>query len=218
MAKPFHLVLAAGLGAVAVASLAWAGPTSESAKTEDRAVTVLARADLDDAPRPSEERARFEAPLPLGPHGRYAGPGFGPHRIGPPLAVRLAEQETVIGIRSNQLDAWRDYADALQAMLAPPKRPAASGASEAFAFQQAMAEDIAARGRAAEKLKSAIDALKPKLSAEQLERAALVFGPKGFCPDGFGPRHIGGPVAPPQAPRAPSSGPGGMERGAAQPG
>lgn len=210
--KPFHLAFAAGLGAVVAGSLAWAAPSNEAVKDQDRAVTVLARADLEDGARAPEARPPLPGPRPFGPHGRHAGPPPGP-RFGPPLAARLAEQETAIGIRSNQLDAWRDYADALQAMLAPPKPPAAPPAREAFAIEGAMAADIAARGEAAAKLKSAIDALKPKLSPEQLERAARVMGPGGFGPEGFG-----GPKAPPSTPAEPSPGSGGMERGPAQPG
>ncbi|RWF38829.1 MAG: hypothetical protein EOS46_31330, partial [Mesorhizobium sp.] len=54
----------------------------------------------------------------LGPHG-FGPEGFGPRRMGPPpefmLAARLAALETRVGIRSEQLDAWRDYTSALQA-------------------------------------------------------------------------------------------------------
>ena len=217
--KPFHIAGGAGAGVGVAASIAFAAPAPEAdAKYQDR-VTVLARADLDGAPDGPGMRDRARGPRGFGPHGRHAGPPpFGP-RFGPPLAARLAAQETAIGIRSNQLDAWRDYADALQAMLAPPKRPDAPKADEPFAMQQALAEDVAVRGKAAERLKSAIDALKPKLSPEQLERAARVMGPEAFGPKGpgFWRRGFGGPKAPP-APDEPSPGSREMERGPAQPG
>ncbi|RUZ68312.1 hypothetical protein EN947_32030, partial [Mesorhizobium sp. M7A.F.Ca.US.003.02.2.1] len=51
---------------------------------------------------------------PMRPGSQGFGPqGFGPRRMGPPpefmLAARLAALETRVGIRTEQLDAWRDY-------------------------------------------------------------------------------------------------------------
>ncbi|MFC3691764.1 hypothetical protein [Chenggangzhangella methanolivorans] len=217
--KAFHLAFALGLGAMVAGSLAWAAPATAT-KDQDRAVTVLARADFDPAAGWPDRPPHPRGPKPFGPkgpHGWRGGPPPGP-KFGPPLAAVLAAQETAIGIRSGQLDAWRDYSDALQAMLAPPKPPAKTDAPEAFSAEQAMADDAVARGRAAEKLKSAIEALKPKLTPEQLERAALVMGPDGFGRKGFGSEGFGGSKAPPSRPDEPSPGSSGMERGPAQPG
>ena len=63
-----------------------------------------------------------------GPGPRFhAGDGpprrsFGPGR----LAMKLNAAETEIGIRANQLDAWRDFTDALIATMTPPWRQSAA--------------------------------------------------------------------------------------------
>ncbi|MBA1144296.1 hypothetical protein [Mesorhizobium neociceri] len=155
----------------------------------------------------------------------WHGPeGFGLHRMGPPpqlLAARLAALETRIGVRSEQLDAWRDYTSALQAVLAPPgpdhgfggsggRGPDGSGAEDhggkadqgprdPFAFQERLADDVTKRGAAAAKLKDAIAALRTKLTPEQLEILASAEpphgpppGPWGHPPDAAGPGGLPG--------------------------
>ncbi|TIT07399.1 MAG: hypothetical protein E5W85_25260, partial [Mesorhizobium sp.] len=80
---------------------------------------------------PAIDRQDDAGPGPMPWHGprwamRHGPEDFGPRRMGPPpefLAARLAALETRVGIRSEQLDAWRDYTGALQAVLAPPARP-----------------------------------------------------------------------------------------------
>lgn len=156
------------------------------------------------------------APMEPWPGQRWAmrqGPeDFGPRRMGPPpefLAARLAALETRIGIRSEQLDAWRDYTSALQAVLAPPPRPdfglggtGAQGpggpppdaAPVPFAFQEKLADEVTKRAASAAKLKDAIGVLRTKLTPEQLEILASADRPHGHPPGPWGnPPDAAGP-------------------------
>lgn len=161
-------------------------------------------------------------PMRPGPQGwgpQGSGPqAFGPHRMGPPpefmLAARLAVLETRVGIRSEQLDAWRDYTSALQAVLAPPRHDrgpggtggrevkdpdAAGGKPDPFAFQERLADEVTARAASAAKLKDAIAALRTKLSPEQLEILASAERPHGPPPGPWGgpPEDAAAPGGPP---------------------
>lgn len=157
-------------------------------------------------------------PMRPGPEG-FGPQGFGPRRMGPPpefmLAARLAALETRVGIRSEQLDAWRDYTSALQAVLSPPRHdrgPGGTGSPEAkgpdagpasnadpFAFQERLADDVTARAGSAAKLKDAIAELRAKLSPEQLEILASADRPHGPPPGPWGgpPNDAAGPAGPP---------------------
>lgn len=125
---------------------------------------------------------------PIGPKGAPPprGPHHGPH---PDIAAQLSRLETLVGIRSAQIDAWRDFTDALIAVAEPPHPPAPGAAlpapptpgapppvavkRPAFDMAQQIAADAIARGKSAEALQRAIETLRGKLTPEQLEKVSL---------------------------------------------
>lgn len=175
-----------------------------------------------------------QGPMPLPGPMRHGQGGFGSHRMGPPpefmLAARLAAIEARIGVRTEQIDAWRDYTGALQAVLAPSRPNHGLGGSgerepdagvagaesnadvpDPFAFQDRLADDLTKRAASAGKLKDAIAALRTRLTPEQLEILASAERPQGPPPgpwdnppdDAAGPRGLPSPgrQLPPPQPR-----------------
>lgn len=137
---------------------------------------------------------------PFGPHG-----GF-PHGPNPTLelAGRLSAMETLIGICSTQLDAWRDYTNALTDLLAfpqhrPPGLPPSGGDAASQPDHDAdahpgdqkellgerIADRVLDRAAKATILKDKASALRNVLTADQLAKLedaerSLVPGPRPF--------------------------------------
>jgi hypothetical protein len=154
------------------------------------AVAAPAFAGGPDTPPPPPSQCIPGGPGAGGPHA--GGPGAMPPHM--QLAEMLAAAEPGIGIRSGQLDAWRQYTDALQAVLRPPAPPAppapGTGGPAPFTFSAAVATDMMEKSKKAEALLAAIDNLRKTLTPEQLERAKMF----DLLPPSGGPR----PSAPPR--------------------
>jgi hypothetical protein len=209
---------------------AWGQTHEATAGGTALAMTEIAKGELKRGDRLIAE-ATPPAPSHSGPPDRCDGPPPGPgpkfrageaprQHFGPGrLAARLNAAETEIGIRSNQLDAWRDFTDALIATMTPPwlqhgPEAGAPGAApstqttEPFARVQRLAENAIERGHHAEDLAKAIDALKSKLTPEQLTKVADIEARLSARQGGMGP-HFGPPQHGP-GPR-PDGGPGGPD-------
>lgn len=166
----------------------WIAPLAALAVSAALAGPALA-ADGPPPPCPAGER---DAPPPPPPHGP-----FGPLA----LAGRLAALETYVGITPAQMDAWRAYTTALQA-LGPPPRPAPDATKLPG---EDMAAEAVNRAETARRLLTAIETLRAALTPDQLERLregghALHAPPPGRPmpprPDDMnpgGPQALGGP-------------------------
>ncbi|MFA5956999.1 hypothetical protein [Hyphomicrobium sp.] len=155
-------------------------------------------------PAASEESAHG----PFGPQfgGDPFGPRFGPEgrpRFGPPrppmepqhVAALLAEAETEIGIRAEQLNEWRDFTDALLAITEPPQVPKTESQSpsaeppKSFALAMQLADTAIERAQKADALKKAIEVLRAKLTPDQLSKVAAIEArlPRREFPPHFAP-------------------------------
>jgi len=124
------------------------------------------------------------------------------------LAKHLSTMETLLGIRSDQLDAWRAFTAAAIDFASPSRPKPMDDADkpdrgEAFAMADRMADRAIARAEKAKALKDAVAALRQKLTPEQLDRVKAV---EGEMRERFRGRH-GGPGGPGRA--GPMRGPGG---------
>jgi hypothetical protein len=179
---PILVVAVLGLASLTLLTRAW-GETSGAKLTE-------AAWAGGDAPKHGDRLdTGMQGP---GGHGRMwrcnAPGGFGPggmhHHMGwrnpDMIAKHLNAMETEIGIRTNQLDAWRDFTDALQGVMqrpTPPWQTADAGKGgdakpQPFALAEGLANNMIARSKSAETLLKSIDALKTKLTPEQLDKVA----------------------------------------------
>ncbi|MFS8036122.1 hypothetical protein ACI7BZ_04005 [Xanthobacter sp. AM11] len=143
------------------------------------------------------------------PRGRPPGPDEAFPPPGPlGLAQSLAAAEAQLGIRAGQIDAWRDFTDALLEVARPPfadpPRPPAPGAGPAapLALTAAFAARVEEAGKAATRLIQAADALKTRLTPRQLEQLARI-EPALLPPPPAGPPHAGPLAGPPPKDRLP---------------
>lgn len=149
-------------------------------------------------PHPEGPMMAFDEGRPMPPFGP---PGGFPRGRNPALelAGRLSAMETLIGIRSAQLDAWRDYTNALTDLLAfpqhqPPGPPSPSGDAASQPDHDALnraddqkellgeriADRVLDRAAKATVLKDKAAALRNVLTADQLaklENAERFLGP-----------------------------------------
>jgi hypothetical protein len=149
-------------------------------------------------------------------HGQ--GDMRGPHGPGR-LAEKLSVMETEIGVRANQLDAWRDFTDALLATMGPPMGPPSAMTvqgddAKPFSLPESLADHTIDRAKSAEDLKKAITTLRTTLTSEQLDKVKAIearirarFAQHGFGPHGPGPHDMGRGMGPQGGPPPPADTP-----------
>lgn len=156
-------------------------------------------------PTPPPARGEHHPKPPHHPKGPDAkgpdakGPDHfkGPH-AGRHMAEKLSAMETALGIRSNQLDAWRKYTSSLVDLVeitpppAPGEKPAPDKAKPIFG--EPIADRVLDQTDKAKKFKTAAEELRKVLDANQLEKLERYALPH---PDPkMGPKGPKGPDAP----------------------
>ncbi|KAA1180439.1 hypothetical protein FP026_16555 [Rhizobium tropici] len=195
-------LLITAIGGIAASALA-----SEPAATPDAQTTPIAEMASPPPAHMPPEGWGFPGPHPQGPMMAFGEdmpmPLHGlPHPPSPTLelAGKLSAMETLIGIRSAQLDAWRDYTNALTDFLAfpkhqPPGPPPANGDTTrqldreadkpTELFGERLADGALDRVAKATALKDKATALQKVLTADQLAKLEdaerfLIPGPHAF--------------------------------------
>jgi len=180
---PILVVAVLGLGGLALLTAAWGEPggtkLTEAAWTMPGGDMPKRGDRLDAGMQGPDGHGRMwhcNAPSGMGPGPMHHGMGW---RDPDMMARRLNAMETEIGIRANQLDAWRDFTDALLGTIRRPQwQPEGAQGADAkpqpFALAEQLANNTIARSKSAEALLKSIDALKAKLTPEQLDKVAQI--------------------------------------------
>lgn len=166
-------VLASSMLAPVAISTAFAEPTPSPAKEDGKAEPHHHKG-------PEDKGSDDKGPKH---HKGHHGPRAGLH-----MANKLSTMETAIGIRSNQLDAWRKYTSSLVDMVEnkapePKEKPNADAAKAKPIYGEPIADRALDRAEKAKAFKAAAEDLRKVLDQDQLKKmedyALPHHGPKG---------------------------------------
>ncbi len=166
-------VLASSMLAPVAISTAFAEPTPPPAKEDGKAEPHHHKG-------PEDKGSDDKGPKH---HKGHHGPRAGLH-----MANKLSTMETAIGIRSNQLDAWRKYTSSLVDMVEnkapePKEKPNADAAKAKPIYGEPIADRALDRAEKAKAFKAAAEDLRKVLDQDQLKKmedyALPHHGPKG---------------------------------------